>query len=90
MTDSASVPAGKSADDSTMKSRANTYLPQLRRRFSFDWYFDEHLGFHMAITKRNYVPLAETKGEEKRGDKDRGKGKERKGGEGTANQEKTE
>lgn len=35
MTDSASVPAGTRADGSTVKSHANSYLLQLRRRFSF-------------------------------------------------------
>ena len=35
MTDSASVPAGMRADRSTVKSHANSYLLQLRRRFSF-------------------------------------------------------
>lgn len=35
MTDSASVPAGRRADESAMKSHANTYLHQLSPRFSF-------------------------------------------------------
>lgn len=35
MTDSASVPEGRRADESAMKSHANSYLQQLRRRFSF-------------------------------------------------------
>lgn len=83
MTDSASVPAGKSADDSTMKSRANAYLQQLKWRFSFYQFFHENTWvFIWPLTEK----LCSISGKERRGKESQGKKRRR--GKVTTSQEK--
>lgn len=65
MTDSASVPAGRSADETTMKSHTNSYLQQLRRWFSFHQ-------FSLSISARVFWVFNMTSSKKKTGEEMRG------------------